>query len=69
MQISKLDALRFDQEIIYGNQAGKSATALTKEQMKAIDRFVATSGFIAAFRYRNRLSLRRPSFKRRPKAT
>jgi hypothetical protein len=37
--------------------------------MKAIDRFIATSRFIAAFRYRNRLSLRRPSFKRRPKAT
>jgi hypothetical protein len=44
-------------------------TALSDAQMEQIDKFKASAPFILDFRLRNRLSLRRTSFKRRPKAT
>ena len=63
----KVDALRYFQQIVFGIQPGERE--LTDEEMAKVDKFTASPTFIAAFRHRNRLSLRRPSFKRRPTAT
>jgi hypothetical protein len=63
----KIDALRFYQETIYQDEGADGE--LTDQEMEAISKFTASSTFIRDFRYRNRISLRRPSFKRRRKVT
>jgi hypothetical protein len=64
----KIDALQFDQEIVCRIEKETSERELTDEQMREIGSFGASSKFIQAFRARNWLSLRQPSFKRRSKA-
>lgn len=63
----KIDVLRYFQQIMLGTE--QDERELTVEQMANIESFTASPTFIAAFRARNRLSLRRPSFKRRPNTT
>jgi hypothetical protein len=66
----KIDALRFHAEIVLESEGIMPGTALISDaQMEEINKFKVSGPFIKAFRHRNRLSLRRPSFKRRPKAT
>jgi hypothetical protein len=65
----KIDAPRFYQRIVCKTEGEMSESELTNEQMREIESLTASSKFIQAFGARNRLSLRRPSFTRRPKAT
>jgi hypothetical protein len=65
----KIDALRFYQRIVCKTEGEMGKSELTDEQMREIESFTASSKFIQACRARNRLSLRRPSFKRRQKPT
>jgi hypothetical protein len=65
----KIDALRFHKEIVCRSEGIMPGMALSDRQMEQINKFKASWHFIQAFRHRNRLSLRRPSFKRRPKPT
>jgi hypothetical protein len=66
----RIDALRFYAEIVLESEGIMPGTAFMSDgQMEEINKFKASGPFIKASRHRNRLSLRRPSFKRRPKAT
>jgi hypothetical protein len=65
----KIDALRFYQLIMFRTNEAMGEKELTDDQMRKITAFTACAKLIQAFRARDRLSLRRSSLRRRPKAT
>jgi hypothetical protein len=68
-QISKSMHSGFCREIVCRSEGIMPGTALSDAQMEQINKFKASWHFIQDSRHRNRWSLRRPSFKRRPKPT